>query len=242
MIYNITYVKDTIGDNFIGIDIPVSVAKPFVDEMCDIIGDGCDSYKSNQSNRDHGLFHLTIMNVAEFNRLSKDDDFIKNLGLVFDYDIDDLKMLGVGTAVRNENRAYFIVCKSDKLDAVRKRYGLEPRDLHVTLGFLYKDIFGVRKNEVIKKENRFLQLLSIEYYKKENWNFINRIGNFDFDLKSEVIPVKISKSSMRFKCEGYYIDVILLDDIFWIGSKYLVEKEKELFRIPETEIIKVLKN
>ena len=79
------------------------------------------------------------------------------------------------------------------------------------------------------------------YYKNENWNFINRIKNFDFDLKSEIIPVRITKELARFKCEGYYIEVIYLDDKFWIASKFEIDKNNELPRLPETEIIKKLK-
>jgi len=34
-------------------------------------------------------------------------------------------MMGIGTAERNGNRAYFIVCQSDKINAIRERFGLQ---------------------------------------------------------------------------------------------------------------------
>jgi hypothetical protein len=95
---------------------------------------------------------MTVINVMDYNRLSKDmgvDKFINSLELVFDYEIDDLEMLGIGTATKDTNTAYFIVCKSDKLDAIRTRYELPKHDFHVTLGFDAKDVFGVPKNKVI---------------------------------------------------------------------------------------------
>ena len=243
MVHKIEYIRDVVGNNYLGLDMKVSVIQPFLDDLKDIIGeDDYQTYTKLQQDRDHGKFHITLINVAEYGKLSNElgmDKFINSLEKILEYPIDDLKMLGVGTAVRNENRAYFIVCKSDKLDAVRKRYGLEPRDLHVTLGFLYKDIFGVRKNEVMKKNGRFLKLLSQEFYNNENWNFIKKIGNFDLDVKSDLIPVALDKSKMKFKCDGYFIDITFLEDgeKFWVVAKYPINKD--LPRLPETNIYKL---
>jgi hypothetical protein len=78
------------------------------------------------------------------------DKFINSLEPIFKYEIDDLEMLGIGTASKGDNTTYFIVCNSDKLDAVRTRCELPKFDFHVTLGFNLKDVFSVRKNEVIK--------------------------------------------------------------------------------------------
>lgn len=244
MIYYNTYLKDIAGNNYIGINIPNSVVVPFLLDLKDFTGDKYDEYVSNQQNRDHGNYHITILNTMEFNKLASEvgySKFIESLDNIFKFEIDDLKMMGVGMSTKNENIAYYIVCKSEKLDSIRKRYNLEPKDFHVTIGFNFKDVFGVRKNEVLKKENKFLKLLSSEYYNNENWNFINKIENFDFDLKSEVIPVKIESNLIKFKCEGYYIDIIYLDDKFWIACKFEIDKSKELPRLPETEIAKILK-
>ena len=75
----------------------------------------------------------------------------------------DLQFLGIGTAEKSGNRAYFIVVRSEKLQEVRKRYGLPEQDFHVTLGFKWKDVFGVRKNEVLKEKEPFLKLLNHLY-------------------------------------------------------------------------------
>ena len=244
MINFITHLKDTLGNNYLGVKIEPGVVEPFLNELKENIGD--DDFKvftENQQKRDHGQHHLTVISVMDYNRLIKEmgmDKFVNSLDAVLKYEIDDLKMMGVGTATKNENRAYFIVCKSDKLNAVRKRYELPEFDFHITLGFKWKDVHGVRKNEVMEKNNKFLKLLKAEFYKEDNWNFIKRIGNFDLDPKAEVIPIQITETRMKFKCSYHYIDVSYFEDgeKFWIVAKYPVDEE--LPRLSETEIAKIL--
>jgi len=245
MIYYLTYIKDRIGNNYLGIKVPNGNVEPFLKELKDIIGESdYNEFTENQIKRDHGSYHMTVINVMDYNRLSKEmgmDKFINSLDNVFKYEIDDIKMMGVGTAERGGNRTYFIVCQSDKLDAIRNRYGLKQHDFHVTLGFKHRDVFGVRKNEVLKKKDKFTQLLSQLFYKNENWNFVRKIENFSLDPNAEVIPIDISETTAKFKVENYYIDIGYLDDgeKFWIVAKYSVNKD--LPRLSQTEIAKLLK-
>jgi len=243
MTYYITHLKDVIGNNYIGIKIPNEVAQPYLNFLKEEIGeDNFNKYTENQQRRDNGDYHITVVNVADYNRLSKEmgiDKFVNSLDNIFKYEIDDLKMKGVGTAVKNENRAYFIVCDSDKLEAVRCRYELNTHDFHVTLGFSPRDVFGVRKNEVMKKSSKFLQLLAQEFYKRENWNFIKKIENYNLDPNSEVIPLKIEETFIKVKVDGMFMDVAYLDDKFWIVTCY--SANEDLPRLSETEIAKKLK-
>lgn len=243
MIYYINYLKDQLGNNYLGIDIPINTIQPFLNELKEIIGeDDYNKFTENQIKRDSGHYHITLINVIEFNKLSKSmgiDKFVNSLDPIFKYEIDDLKMMGVGTATKNENRSYFIVCQSDKLEAIRDRYDLPKLDFHITLGFLHRDIFGVRKNEVLEKEGKFLKLLSIEYYKNDNWNFIKQIENFNLNKDDELIPVVIYDNRIKFKCGDYFTEIGLLDDErFWIIAQYPLDKE--LPRLSETEISKKL--
>jgi hypothetical protein len=152
MTYYCTYIRDILNNNYIGIKIPNEIVQPYLNFLKEEIGeDNYALYTENQQKRDRGDYHITVLNVMEFNKLNKElgmDKFVNSLDAVFKYEIDDLKLKGVGTATKNENRAYFIVCESEKLNAIRIRYELEPRDFHVTLGFSPRDVFGVRKNEV----------------------------------------------------------------------------------------------
>lgn len=153
MIYYLTYIKDTINNNYLGLKIPEAIVEPFLDRLKDEIDeDEFEIYTQNQKNRDREEYHITVINVMEFNKLSKDmgmTKFVESLEIIFKYEIDDLEMLGVGSASKNNNTTYFIVCRSEKLDAVRNRFGLSKQDFHITIGFNLKDVFGVPKNEVL---------------------------------------------------------------------------------------------
>lgn len=153
MTYYLTYLKDTIGNNYVGINIPEVVVEPHLEKLKEILGEeDFEVFTQNQKMRDHGHYHITVINVMDYNRLSKEmgmSNFVQSLELIFKYDIEDLEMMGVGTASKNDNTAYFIVCQSDSLDAVRSRFNLTKQDFHATLGFNIKDVFGVPKNVVI---------------------------------------------------------------------------------------------
>lgn len=153
MIYYVSYLKDRLGNNYLGLNIPNEIVQPYLDELKNHLSE--EDYKlftENQQTRDSGHHHVTVINVMDYNRLSKEigmDKFINSLELIFDYEIDDLDMKGVGMAQKDTNTAYFIVCQSDKLDAIRTRFDLPHFDFHVTLGFNPKDVHGVPKNLVI---------------------------------------------------------------------------------------------
>ena len=245
MIFYITHLKDLIGNNYLGLDIPVSVVQPYLNELRDILGEeDYTKFTENQIKRDGGHYHITVINVADYNRLSKHmgvDKFVNSLDPILKYPIDDLKLLGVGRAQKNENTAFFIVCDSAKLEAIRNRYELQKQDFHVTLGFNFKDVFGVSKNELFKKEGKFIQLLRTEFYKNGNWNFIKNISNYELDPKAEVIPVKLTDTYLKVKCEGYYLDIGYQEEgeSLRIYTKYSVDED--LPRLSETEISRILK-
>ena len=153
MTYYLTYLKDTIGNNYVGINIPESVVEPHLEKLKEILGEeDFEVFTQNQKMRDGGHYHITVINVMDCNRLSKEMgmvNFVKSVELAFEYPVEDLEMLGVGTASGKGNTTYFIVCSSDSLDAVRTRFNLPKQDFHATLGFNVKDVFGVPKNVVI---------------------------------------------------------------------------------------------
>lgn len=151
--YHVNYIKDSMNNNYLGVKISKSVVEPFLEKLKDNIGeDEFNIYTQNQKNRDKDEYHITVINVSEFNRLFKDvgiSEFIETIELIFKYEIDDLELLGVGSASKNDNISYFIVCNSNKLDAIRNRFNLNKHDFHITIGFNQKDVFGVPKNKVI---------------------------------------------------------------------------------------------
>ena len=246
MTYYITHITDFVGQNYLGIKMPNESLQSYLNELKEVLGEeDYNVFTKNQQTRDNGEYHITVINVADYNRLIKElgmDKFVSSLDSIFKYPIDDLKFMGIGTATRNENRAFFIVCNSDKLEAVRKRYELNDHDFHITLGFSPRDVFGVRKNEVMKKSSKFLQLLAQEFYKRDNWNFVRKIENYNSDPKAEIIPLQITDTTLKVKVDGDFMDITYMEDgeKFWIATKY--SADKDLPRLPETEIRKTLKN
>lgn len=242
MTYYITHIKDITGSNYLGIKIDQSTIQKFLDELKDHLGDEYDKYITNQQNRDRGSHHITVVNVMDYNKLSKESgisNFVNSLDKVFKFPIDDLKMMGVGTAKRNENTTYFVVCKSEKLEAVRRRYELPDHDFHITLGFSHKDVFGVRKNEVMKKKSDLLKLLSTEYLKRENFQFLRNIENWDEDPNLEIIPIELKENIFKILVGENTIGIGIVDGSLRVVWKQKSENES---RIPTTELIKIFKN
>lgn len=240
----ITHLKDRLGNNYLGVKISLKEVNPFLEQLKEFIGeDDFIKFTENQQKRDSASFHITVINVADYNRLMSQmgvDNFVNSLDKVLTLEIDDIRMLGIGTATGGPNRTYFVVCQSDTLQSVRTRFDLPEHDFHITIGFKDKDVFGVRKNQILKKGEKFPQLLRLEFYKNDNWNFIRDIGNFDLDKKAEVVPIQITDTSMKFKCDGHYIVIGFLEEgeRFWIVSKWPIDEE--LPRLPETEIAKII--
>jgi hypothetical protein len=242
MTYYITHIKDITGSNYLGIKIDQSTIQKFLDELKDHLGGEYDKYITNQQNRDRGSHHITVVNVMDYNKLSKESgisNFVNSLDKVFKFPIDDLKMMGVGTAKRNENTTYFVVCKSEKLEAVRRRYELPDHDFHITLGFSHKDVFGVRKNEVMKKKSDILKLLRNEYLKRENFQFLRNIENWDDDPNLEIIPIELKENIFKILVGENTIGIGIVDGSLRVVWKQKSENES---RIPTTELIKIFKN
>ena len=95
MKYNITYLKDILGSNYLGIKIQETEVKPFLEQLKDVLGDQYEEYTSNQKKRDSDGYHITVINVIDYNRLSQEngiDKFVNSLDRVLKASIDDLKL------------------------------------------------------------------------------------------------------------------------------------------------------
>jgi hypothetical protein len=248
MIHYVDYIKDSVGNNYLGIKIDKEISLPFLDKLKDYLSDSeYKIYTENQEKRDGGHHHMTVINVMDYNSLSKSmgvSEFLESVDKLLKFPIDDIKMMGLGSASKGDNTTYFIVCNSDKLNSVRKRYDLPDHDFHVTLGFKWKDVFGVPKNEVLGRRSKFLKLLSDEFYKKENFNFIKKIENFRGNPDIDIIPISISDDYIKVSSGDVIMDIGVLDEPlkFWIMTSY--KSEENIKRLPMTEIIRIfnLKN
>jgi hypothetical protein len=246
MTHYLSFVKDSLGNNYLGIQIDKPQVEPFLNQLKELLSEtDFAEYNKNQQNRDSGHYHITVINVIDFNRISKQigyDKFLTNIEEIFKYPIDDLKILGVGTAQKNENRSYFVVCQSDKLESIRTRFDLPEHDFHITLGFKWKDVFGVRKNEVVQPKTKFLKELKSQFLRKENFNFIKTIRNFDLSQDVDIVPISISDNFLKISCQDWIMDIGYSDEKneLFIFTKY--KKSTETARLPLTEIYRILEN
>lgn len=228
----ITYLKDSVGTNYLGIDIPKTIIDPFLEQLKLILDDNYDEYMKYKNQRDSGHFHITVVNVMDMNKCMKDigiDEFTTDVETVMKYPIDDIKLMGIGTAEKNGNRTYFIVVNSDKLQAVRKKFNLSEYDFHITLAFKYKDVFGVRKNEVLKKiDNSFLKLLKKAYYNEnESFDFIKRLNGYDGSINDEISPVNLQDTYLVVRVgNSKYMTISILNDELSITGNWESEENK----------------
>jgi hypothetical protein len=242
MKYYLSYIKDIVGNNYLGIKIEKGIVEPFLNELKEILGSEYETYINLQQQRDHGSYHITVINVMDYNRLSKEmgpDKFLTSLENILKTPIEDLQMWGVGMAQKNDNRTFFVVCKSQTLTDIRKSYKLSEFDFHTTLGFKWKDVFGVRKDQVLKKNSKFIQLLGQEYLKKENFDFIKKIENWEDNPDIEIIPISLSENYLKIKVGDYIMDIGLTDDFkLRIFTRY--KNEEDIPRMSTTELLSII--
>ena len=100
--------------------------------------------------------------------------------------------------------------------------GLDEKDLHVTLGFKWKDVHGVRKNELLVPTSSFMKKIKLEYEKDgESFEFIKGIKNFDLNIFKLIEPIQINDTNAIFRCgDNDYIQVSMIDDRLTISGKW----------------------
>lgn len=109
----------------------------YLSQLQTILGKKFDSYRQHQSARDHGLFHLTLVNPIEYQHLAGHVT-LNNQAL-------RVTLHGLGRVSQGEHTSYFVVASSDDGQFFRQKLTLPKKDFHVTLGFLSQDIHGVSK-------------------------------------------------------------------------------------------------
>ncbi len=198
----IQFIKDTVGNNYVGVVVHYNKVVDFLNKMYEIIPDEYSEYLGNQQSRDHGQYHITVLNVAECNMISNKigmDKYAQRIQNLTDIEINDIKYYGLGKATRNENTAFYIVIKSNTLDEIRKSFELKPKDFHVTVGFKWKDVHGVDKgiSTIVEKKSTFLELLGNKWKENENWFFLKDLVNIDFD---RIKIISITKTLITIVC------------------------------------------
>ena len=104
-----------------------------------ILGDEFESYRQHQSARDHGSFHVTLVNPYEYQALTNKDKVVNQKIRV--------QLHGLGRVSKDDNTTYFVVASSPDGQFLRQNLLLKEKDFHVTLGFKSQDVYGVAKDK-----------------------------------------------------------------------------------------------
>lgn len=134
--------EDNAGLKYVGGKVSETELRPFLAELKLLLGEKFDAYRNEQIKRDHGEFHVTVVNPFEFEKLNTTQQVL--LGQELDYEVT---LLGVGKASKDNKKTFFVVAKSPKAQALRALLSLKEKDFHITLGFYPTDVYGVAKNE-----------------------------------------------------------------------------------------------
>lgn len=228
------WLVDSIGQNYIGVKIPSNLTIPYMEQMRDILGEDYKKYTDNQKVRDGNQYHITVINVAETNKLIGElgvDDFLETIQ-VENIHID---FRGLGTANRGVSRAFFIVVDSPQLHKVRASLNLNEKDFHITLGFNPKDVFGVRKNVVIGRVSKLVKIIKEGLDRSGDFSFLEEALGLD-DIKP--ISIHSDDNYIKISSGGMVMDVGLDDsNKLRTFTKYNYSDETELTL---TEFLKII--
>lgn len=239
------YIKDVLGNNYVGIDVYEEQVSPFLQQLKDYVDDDkeFEILTANQKLRDHGDWHITVINVFDYNDLAKSlgmKTFLERLDAIFKMEVTDINFKGIGKAERNGNTAYFVVCESDFLNSIRDSFKLNPIDLHCTLGFNRKDVHGVRKNQILENKSKFLKTISNLYYKDKTLSFLNDVRNLRISLDN-IEVLSITDSTITIRSNNVCYGISLIDngsgDELWVVSQY---EDKDKKSINQYQIEKIL--
>lgn len=142
---NIVIKKTRNNREFLAININKEDIYKYLEELKEYLNISTYSIvREKKIKRDGDSFHITILPPHEMEKTN-----IKNIKGQYSFNL-----LGLGHI---KNKVFFIVVESKELNSLRLNYKLPKLDFHITLGFLERDIHGVRKNKktLLKKSSNF---------------------------------------------------------------------------------------
>jgi hypothetical protein len=221
------YIKDITDNNYVGINIYADLVYPYLEKLRTIIGDEYDEYVKYQQDRDRGHYHCTVLNVADYNHLVKDLTRVNEINdAINTMDITDFRPIGLGSVEKNGNKAFFVVCRSNQINDFRRSLRKEQIDLHITIGFKHKDVFGLRKNEVLPDVDPFIGTLKQYYFDlDQSFNFLKEVENYEYDLSKDIYCTKITDTYAEFRVgnsEGVldYFTISIIGDKLRVACKW----------------------
>lgn len=156
-------IQDRKGNDYLALKINDSIGYLFQSFLSQDLD---DSFIVNQQERDKNTFHITLVNVMQYQKLineGKEKELKSILHEKFDF-----YNYGIGTAIDNKksSQAWFAVLENAYLDTFRSNLKLDKQHFHITLAFKNTDVFTVPKDRK-----------TIIYQPEKVWDFIGKPKN-----------------------------------------------------------------
>lgn len=156
-------IQDRQGNDYLALKINDDIGHIFQDFLSTQLD---KSFIYNQQERDKHTFHITLVNVMQYQKLMKEGKEIELKSLL--HNKFDLFNYGIGSTIDNKknSQAWFAVLENAYLDTFRKNLNLDKQHFHVTLAFKNTDVFTFPKDRK-----------SIVYQPATIWDFISKPKN-----------------------------------------------------------------
>jgi len=137
--------NDNQGLKYLGVNIPKAELVEYLAQMKLLLPNNYSKYRENQSKRDHGVFHLTLVNPFEYQLLNKSS---LKLGTYLNVTLVGLGKVCSDKELDSEKKTtYYVVANSNDGQFYRQKLLLKPKDFHVTLGFDPSDVYNQAKGQ-----------------------------------------------------------------------------------------------
>lgn len=159
----VSLIQDKQGNDYLALKINDEIGELFQEFLSNHLD---DSFIINQKERDKHTFHITLVNVMQYQKLLKEGKE-KELHSLINENFDFFNY-GIGSTIDNKknSQAWFAVLENSYLDTFRKNLSLDKQHYHVTLAFKNTDVF-------IHPKNRD----SVVYNPASIWEFLSKPKN-----------------------------------------------------------------
>lgn len=128
---------DNQGLVYLGGVVEQATLAVYLAQLKGLLNEKYTSFRQNQEIRDHGQFHVTLVNPYEYQKINKNQF---TLGEKF-----NVSLKGLGRVEKDSSATYFVVVSSDEGQRFRQTLLLKAKDFHITLGFEPNDIYSEPK-------------------------------------------------------------------------------------------------
>lgn len=137
LMVKLVQLQDNQGLKYVGALVPKVDLVEYLAQMKTLLTTDFTDYRHHQASRDHGQFHMTLINPYEYQVIDQSKVAIGETVTI--------TLKGLGRVAKDDKETYFVVVESKIAQLYRQKITLNAKDFHVTLGFKPQDVHGVSK-------------------------------------------------------------------------------------------------